>query len=184
MTAANNYFHCWQSCKKCLEEQNKENLFQGKKTILIFFKFLSEVFFAISDKLPAWLSKLQSTYLCKVLGKNIFFESEHDLKFLRTLRWKKWVFQSKSFFQGSTNKNSRFQRNISMKKDFSFENVFFFCCHFWLFRDFFVFLQMLFSQVCQTTDQRRERKHLRKVTWKICFFKSFLDLRRKNLDFQ
>ena len=74
-------------------------------------------------------------------GKHLFLKIEHYFNLLRTLRWKKWVFQSKSFFQGSTNKSSRFQRSISMKKDFSFEKVFFFCYHFWSFSDFFVFLQ-------------------------------------------
>ena len=53
----------------------------------------------------------------------------------------KRVFLSKSFFQGSTTKSSRFRRNISMKKDLSFEKVFFFCCHFWSLSDSFVLLQ-------------------------------------------
>ena len=74
-------------------------------------------------------------------GKHLFLKIEHDFNLLRTLRWKKWVFQSKSFFQGSTNKNSSYRRNFSMKKDFSFEKVFFFCCHFWSLSDSFIFLQ-------------------------------------------
>ena len=116
-------------------------------------------------------------------GKHLFLKIEHDFKLLRTLIWKKCVFQSRSFFQGSTNKNSRFQRNISMKKDFSFENVFF-SVIILEFPWFLCLFAKLLSQVCQTTDQRRERKQLRNLTWKFCFFRQFWTLRRKNLDFQ
>ena len=142
MTTVNIYFHCWRNCKECLEDQTKEKIIPGeKKIILIFSRFWAKFVCAISEKFPSWLSKLQPTYLCKVLGKNIFFESEHDFNLLRTLGWKKMGLSVKSFFLVSTNKGSRFQRKIMMKKDFSFEKVFFFCYHFWSFSKFFVFLQ-------------------------------------------
>ena len=127
MTTVINYFHYWRNCKECLEEQTKEILFPGeKKTILIFSRFWAKFFLAISEKLPAWLSKLQSTYFFNVLRENIYFLKLNMIPtFFGLWDEKKWVIQSKNFFQGPTNKNSRFQRNISIKTDFSFEKIFF-----------------------------------------------------------
>ena len=73
VTTVNNYNHFWQNCKECLEEQTNENFIPGEKSYFNFFKFLSEVSFAISEKLPPRLSKLQSTYLFKVLRESIYF---------------------------------------------------------------------------------------------------------------
>ena len=116
-------------------------------------------------------------------GKHLFLKIEHDFNLLRTLRWKKWVFQSKSFFQRSTNKNSRFQRNISMKKDFSFENVFFFCYHFWSFRDSFVLLQNCLVR-CAKPPIIVQRGIIGKFNLENFFLFKFWTLSGKDWDFQ
>ena len=93
---------------------------------------------------------------------------------------KKWDIQSKNFFQGPTNKNSRFQRNISIKTDFSFEKVFF-LLSFSEFQWFLCLFAKLFSQVCQTTDQRAERKKNGEINLENLFFQSILVSEEKKL---
>ena len=143
---------------------------------------MSEVCFAISEKLPPRLSKLQSTYLFKVLRESIYFlKLNMASNFFGLWYEKKWVFQSRSFFQGSTNKNSRFQRNISMKKDFSFENVFFFCYHLWSLSDFFVLLQNCLVR-CAKPPIIVQRAIIGKINLeKLFFFIQLLDFERKKL---
>ena len=142
MTTPNNYFHCWQNCKKCFEEQTKEKFIPGEKKLFYFFQdFERSYFLLLAKKILSLLSKLQSTYLCKVLRKNIFFWKWTWFQPASDFEMKKMGLLFKSFFRGSTNKDSRFQRKILLKKDFCFEKVFFFCYHFWSFSNFFVFLQ-------------------------------------------
>ena len=142
---------------------------------------MSEVFFAISEKLPAWLSKLQSTYFFNVLRENIYFLKLNMIPtFFGLWDEKKWDIQSKNFFQGPTNKNSRFQRNISIKTDFSFEKVFF-LLSFSEFQWFLWLFAKLFSQVCQTTDQRAERKKNGEINLENLFFQSILVSEEKKL---
>ena len=108
-------------------------------------------------------------------GKHLFLKIEHGFNLLRTLRWKKWVFQSKIFFQGSTNKNSRFRRNISMKKDLSFEKVFFFCCHVWSLSDSFVLLQNCLVR-CAKPPIIVQRAIIGKINLENLFFYSIFGL--------
>ena len=130
--------------KSVSKNKLRKNLFQEKKkTILIFSKFWAKFYFAISKKFLSLLWQLQSTYLCKVLRKNIFFCKRTWFQPNSDFEMKKMGLSVKSFFQGSTNKDSRFQRKILLKKGFSFEKVFFFCYHFWSFSNFFSFCKVV-----------------------------------------
>ena len=133
----------------------------------------------------AWLSKLHSTYLLKVLRENIYFLKLNKIStFFGLWDEKNGSFSQKVFFQCSTNKNSRFRRNISKKKDFSFEKVFFFCCHFWSLSDAFVLLQNCLVR-CAKSPIIVQRGNIGKKSLENLFFLfNFWTLSGKNLDFQ
>ena len=157
---------------------------EKKKTILIFSRIWAKFFFAISEKLPAWLTKLQSTYFFNVLRENIYFLKLNMIPtFLGLWDEKKWDIQSKNFFQGPTNKNS-ISREIFRSKQISLSRKFFFCYLFRSFSDFFVSLQSCSVRCVKLPINVRKEKKMVKLTWKICFFNQFWSLRRKNLDFQ
>ena len=184
VTTVNNYFHCWQNCKECLEEQTKENFIPGKKNYFNFFKFLSEVSFVISEKLPHWLSKLQSTYLFKVLSESIHFCKLNMSSTFFGFWDEKMGLSVKDFFSGFNQQNFALLEKNFDEKIFPFRKSFLFLLDILEFQWFICLFAKLFTLVCQTTDQRRERKKMGKLTWKICFFNQFWTLRRKNLDFQ
>ena len=184
MTTVNNYNHCWQNCKECLEEQTNENFIPGEKSYFNFFKFLSEVSFAISEKLPPRLSKLQSTYLFKVLRESIYFLKLNMASTFFGL-WEENMgsLSQRVFFRVQPTK-IRASTGIFRWQKISLSKKIFFLVDFLEFQWFLYLFAKLFSLVFQTTDQRRERKKLGNLTWKICFFNQFWTLRRKNLDFQ
>ena len=71
-----NLFRVDKIAKSVSRNKLRKKLFQEKKnTILIFSRFWAKFFYAISEKFPSWLSKLQSTYIFKVLRKNFFFSN-------------------------------------------------------------------------------------------------------------
>ena len=118
-------------------------------------------------------------------GKHLFLKIEHDYKLLRTLIWKIMGLSIKEFFSGFNQQKFALPENyFNEKKRFLFRKCFLFLLSFLEFQWFFCLFAKLFSLVCQTTDQRRERKQLGKLTWKICFLNQFWTSRRKNLDFQ
>ena len=95
---------------------------------------------------------------------------------------KKMGLSVKSAFQGSINKDSRFQRKILMKKDFSFEEVFFFCYHFWSFSNFFVFLQRCLANRCVKLPVNvRKEKNWEINPENLFFFNSILESEEKKL---
>ena len=117
-------------------------------------------------------------------GKHLFLKIEHGFNFLLTLRWKKMGLSVKEFFSGFNQQKFALPQNYFDEKRFLFRKSFHFLLDFLEVQCFLYLFAKLFSLVFQTTDQRRERKKLGKLTWKICFFNQFWTLRRKNLDFQ
>ena len=168
VTTSSDYFKGWQSCKKCLEVQTKEKFIpREKKHYFNFSKNLSEVFFAISGKLPAGLSKLQSTYIFKVLRKNLIFLKWTWFQPSSDFEMKKKAFSQNVLLRVHATKIHA-SREIFWGKRFLFRKVFFSVINFvvWVISLSFA---KLFSQVCQTTDQRAETNKLGKSTWKNCF---------------
>ena len=104
----------------------KKILFPEKKNYFNFFKFLSEFSFVISEKLPHCLSKLQSTYLFKVLSENIHFFKLNMTSTFFGFRDEKMGLSVKDFFfrvqptkfRASTEKFR--WKNFSLSKKFSF----------------------------------------------------------------
>ena len=174
-----NLIQGWQNCKKYLEEQTKEKVIPREKKLLFYFlQDFGRSFFTISEKLLADLSKLQSKYLCNVLRNNIFFWKMNMIStFYGPWDEKEEGFQSKS--SGSYNKNSRFQRNIMRKKIFLFRKSFTFLLSFSKLEWFLCLFANSFSQVCQTTNQREERKTLGKLNLKNCVLQTILDFEMK-----
>ena len=117
-------------------------------------------------------------------GKHLVLKIEHDFKLLRTLIWKKMGLSIKEFFSGFNQQKLALPEKYFDEKRFLFRKCFLFLLSFLEFQWFFCLFAKFFSLVCQTTDQRRERKKLGKLTWKNSFFNQFWTLRRKNLDFQ
>ena len=90
VTTATNYSQGWQSCKKYLEQQTKEKLISKEKSYCsIIFNVSGGFFFVLSEKLPAWLSKLQPTYFSKILRLNSFWKIAQFFNFLLSLRFEK-----------------------------------------------------------------------------------------------
>ena len=127
MTTVINYFHYWRNCKECLEEQTKEIFFPGeKKTILIFSRFWAKFFFAISEKIPAWLSKLQSTYFFNVLRENIYFLKLNMIPtFFGLWNEKKMGHSVKKFFSGSNKQKFALPEKYFDQNRFLFRESFF-----------------------------------------------------------
>ena len=117
-------------------------------------------------------------------GKHLFLKIEHDFNLLRTLRWKKMGLSVKNNFSVFSQQKFALPEKFFDEKKFLFWKCFVFLLSFLEFQWFIYLFAKLFSLVFQITDQRRERKKLGNLTWKICFFNYFWTLRRKNLDFQ
>ena len=105
-----------------------KNLFQEKKNYFNFFKFLSEVWFAISEKLPAWLSNVIYVSFQGFEGKHFFLKIEHDFNLLRTLRWKNGSFSQRVFSRVQTTKIRASReifrwKTISLSEKFSFSVI-------------------------------------------------------------
>ena len=162
----------------------KNFLREEKKYKFSFSQDCERIFWLLAKNSRHGCQNCNLRIFARFWGKTFFFKSEHDFNLLRTLRWKKWVFQSKSFFQGSTNKSSRFQRSISMKKDFSFEKVFFFCYHFWSFSDFFVFLQNCLVRYVKPPIFLQREINGKYNLEKLFPLNNFAFWAEKNLDFQ
>ena len=76
--------------------------------------------------------------------------------------------------RGSYNKNSRFQRNFMRKKIFLFRKSFIFLLSFFKLEWFLCLFANSFSQVCQTTNQREERKKIGEIKLeKLCASNNF-----------
>ena len=155
-----NLFRGWQNWKKCLEEQTKEkDIPREKKVLFQFFEDFERSVFTISENLLAWLSKLQSKHLCKVLRNNIFIWKMNMIStFFGLWDEKEEGFQWKSFLRGSYNKNSRFQWNFLRKKIFLFRKSFIFLLSFFELEWFLCLFAIFFCLLCQTANQREERK--------------------------
>ena len=117
-------------------------------------------------------------------GKHLFLKIEHDFNLLRTLRRKNGSFSQIVFSRVQTTK-IRASKEIFRWKKFLFRKSFLFLLSSLEFEWFLCLFAKLFSLVCQTTDQRRERKTLGKINLrKICFSfykKSILDFEQKQL---
>ena len=92
------------TAKNVSSSKLRKNLFQKKKSYCsIIFNVSSEVFFVFSEKLPAWLSKLQPTYLSKILRLNNFEKLHKVSIFLWVWDLKKIrAFSQKDIFTVST----------------------------------------------------------------------------------
>ena len=117
-------------------------------------------------------------------GKHLFLKIEHDFNLLRTLRWKKMGLSVKNNFSVFSQQKFALPQDYFLEKRLLFRKSFLFLLDLLEVQWFLYLFAKLFSLVFQTTDQRRERQKLGKLTWKICFFNQFWTLRRKNLDFQ
>ena len=138
-----NIFRVDKIAKSVFRNKLMKNLFREKNYLNFFSKFWAK-FFCYWRKITGMVVEIAIYVSFQGFeGKHLFLKIEHDFNILRSLRWKKWVSQSKIFFQVSTNKDSRFQRKILLKKDISFEKVFFFCYHFWSFSNFFSFCKVV-----------------------------------------
>ena len=163
----------------------RKNLFQEKKNYFNFFKFLGEVVFTISEKLPHWLSKLQSTYLCKVLKKNIYFSKiERVFKLLRNWDEKNRASSQKIFFRVCTtgiraSREKFWGKMISLSKEFYFSVIIF---GVWVIS--LSFFSQSFKQnslvrcVKPPINVRREKKFW-KLTLKNCVLWTILDFEEK-----
>ena len=129
--------------------------------------------------LPTWLSKLQYTYLWKVLEKNIFFWN-WCANFFGLWGEKNRAFSQK-FSSGSIQQKFALPKKCFREKWFLFRKSFIFLLSFFEFEWFLCRFAKCFSQVCQATDQRAERTKLGKLTFEIFVFfqKQFCVLSRK-----
>ena len=124
------------------EEQTREKLIPTEKKLLFyFFKNLSEVFVTFSEKLPAWLSKLQPTWLSKISRFNNFWESAQCLNRLLGFELIKVenIFEKKFsvfFTRCCASRGICWGKVISLFKKF-----YSFWCHFWKVSNFVVVLQ-------------------------------------------
>ena len=116
---------------KSVSRNKLRKIYSRGKNFFNFFKFLSEVFFAISEKLPAWLSKLQSPYLFKVLRENICFLKLNMIStFFGLWDEKNGSFSQKVFFMVQPTKISASRelfrwKKISLSKMISFSVIIF-----------------------------------------------------------
>ena len=133
VTTAKNFNQGWQNCKKCLEEQTKGKLVSKEKKLLFqIFQGLERSFNSIfSEKLPAWFSKLQPTYLSKILRLNNFWKIAQCFNLLLSLRFKKIrAFSHKDIFGVFTTRyhastGISWERVISRSKLFLLPGIFF-----------------------------------------------------------
>ena len=145
---------------------------------------MSEVFFAISEKLPAWLSKLQSTYFFNVLRENIYFLKLNMIPtFFGLWDEKKMCHSVKKFFSGSNHQKFALPEKYFDQKRFLFRESFFSVIFFGVSVISLSFCKVVQSGVSNYRSMCGKKKMV-KLTWKICFFNQFWSLRRKNLDFQ
>ena len=120
-------FNIDETAKSVSRNKLRKYFFQEKKkTILIFSRSWAKFFFAIREKLPAWLSKLQSTYFFNVLRENIYFLKLNMIPtFFGLWDEKKMGHSVKKFFSGSNQQKFALPEKYFDQKDFSFEKVFF-----------------------------------------------------------
>ena len=115
-----------ETAKSVSRNKLRKYFFQEKKNYFNFFKNLSEVFFAISEKLPAWLSKLQSTYFFNVLRENIYFLKLNMIPtFFRLWDEKKMGHSVKKFFSGSNQQKFALPEKYFDQNRFLFRESFF-----------------------------------------------------------
>ena len=173
------------------EEQTREKLIPTEKKLLFyFFKNLSEVFVTFSEKLPAWLSKLQPTWLSKISRFNNFWKSAQCLNLLLGFELIKVenIFEKKfsGFFTGCCA-----SRGICWGKVISlFKKFYSFWCHFWKVSNFVVVLQnslvtCLKARVTCVKNRNCENKQWNYFTSPIWDFElKKLGLSAKKHDFQ
>ena len=119
-----NIFRVDKIAKSVSRNKLMKNLFR-EKNYLNFFQNSERSFFAIDKKLPVWLSKLQSTYLFKVLRENIYFLKLNMISTVFGV-WdqKTGSFSQKIFFRVQPTK-IRASRAIFRGKSFLFPKCFF-----------------------------------------------------------
>ena len=119
-----NIFRVDKIAKSVSRNKLMKNLFR-EKNYLNFFQNSERSFFAIDKKLPVWLSKLQSTYLFKVLRENIYFLKLNMIStFFGVWDEKSGSFSQKIFFRVQPTK-IRASRAIFWGKSFLFPKCFF-----------------------------------------------------------
>ena len=175
MITAKIFFQGGQDCRKISEgtKLRKTYLKIIKYTSLFFSRFWAKLFH-FSEKLPAWFSKLQPTYLEKNLSTNTFWKLAQCFNILRTFRWKIGPlvrkFSSRFLHQEFALPEKFFEGNcfLSRKK-------FIFLLLFFEFEQFLCLYTKFFSQVSQNTDPNAERKkfgeiNLEKIVLSEVFF--------------
>ena len=125
-----NIFRVDKIAKSVFRNKLMKNLFR-EKNYLNFFQNSERNFFAIDEKLPVWLSKLQSTYLSKVLRENIYFLKLNMIStFFGVWDEKSGSLSQKIFFRVQPTKirasREKFcWKKISLSKKFSFSVIIF-----------------------------------------------------------
>ena len=122
------------------------------------------------------------------MSENIYFLKLNMISTFFGLWDEKMGLSVKEFFSGFNQQKFALLEKYFDEKRFLFRKSFLFLLSSLEFEWFLCLFANLFSLVCQTTDQRRERKTLGKLTFEKFVFlytkNHFWTLRRKNLDFQ
>ena len=159
-------------------------LIQEKKNILLFSSFWVKFSLLIVKNYRHGCQNCNLRIFSRFWGKTFISYNWTWCQTSSDFVMKKMGLSIKEFFSGFNQQKFALPEKYFDEKRFLFRKCFLFLLSFLEFQWFLCLFAKLFSLVGQTTDQRRERKQLGKITWKTCFFNHFWTLRRKNLDFQ
>ena len=148
------------------------------------FSFWAEKLAVLAKKYRHGCQNCNLRNFKKFWGKTVFFLKLNMIANFIGLRDEKKGLLVKKFSSGFLQQEFAIPEKCLEEKWFVFRKSFIFLLSFLEFEWFICLCWKFFGQVWKTTNQPAETSKLWKLTLKICFFKQFWTLTRKNLDFQ
>ena len=149
-------------------------MFHEKKYYFNFFIVLREVASLLAKKYWHGCQNCNLSTFARFWGITFFLEKEHDFNLLRALRWKKRGLSVEKFSLGFTEQKLALPEKIFEEKNIFPSKMFYFSVIIFGVGVILCLFANFFSQVCQTANQREERKKIGEINLeKLCYSINF-----------